>query len=274
MRDRVVDHVEVLDKVKSLALLPDNVHITVDMAALYFEVDVEAVKKTIQRNRDELFDDGAQVLTGSDLARFREEFARDNLSPANLSSKTRSLTLLPRRAVLRLAMLLRDSAVAQSVRTYLLNVEERASVEVRSEAADKAALGEARMRVLRTAEGIVDGEWLALKARLVIAKALDEEPEVDPGDRPLYVPDFLRSKGLKGSEIDSAQSWFGRRAASLYEAEHGEKPGKRLEETTRGAARETYAWRERDRSVFEETWLRWYAAAHPAPPQQLGLMTT
>ena len=47
-----------------------------------------------------------------------------------LSSKTqRSLRLIPRRAILRIGMLLRDSHVAKTVRSYLLNVEEEARVE-------------------------------------------------------------------------------------------------------------------------------------------------
>ena len=112
-----------------------------------------------------------------------------------------------------------------------------------------------------------DAEWLAMKARMVVAKAFDEEPEVDPLDRPLYVPDFLKAKGLKRKQVESEQSWFGRRVASLYEAEHGEKPGKRLEDTTRGSARETYAWTERNRPLFEEAWSRWYSAKYATPTQ-------
>ncbi|MGW4181302.1 phage antirepressor N-terminal domain-containing protein [Streptomyces albidoflavus] len=117
--------------------------------------------------------------------------------------------------------------------------------------------------VLSILSGIVSPDWLETKARLVAARALGEEPEVDPLDVPLYVPDFLKSKGLKRGQINSVQSWFGRRAASLFEAEHGEKPGKRQSDTTSGAVRETYAWTERHRPVFEETWDRYYADQFP-----------
>ncbi|WP_239934220.1 phage antirepressor N-terminal domain-containing protein [Streptomyces sp. CBG31] len=117
--------------------------------------------------------------------------------------------------------------------------------------------------VLSILSGIVSPDWLETKARLVAARALGEEPEVDPLDVPLYVPDFLKSKGLKRGQINSVQSWFGRRAASLFEAEYGEKPGKRQSDTTSGAVRETYAWTERHRPVFEETWDRYYADQFP-----------
>lgn len=122
--------------------------------------------------------------------------------------------------------------------------------------------------VLSILSGIVSSEWLESKGRLIAARALGEEPEVDPLDVPLYVPDFLKAKGLKRKQIESVQSWFGRRAAALYEAEHGEKPGKRQSDLPNGSVRETYAWTERHRPVFEETWDRYYAEQFPI---QLGL---
>ncbi|MFG3488488.1 phage antirepressor N-terminal domain-containing protein [Streptomyces sp. NPDC047972] len=117
--------------------------------------------------------------------------------------------------------------------------------------------------VLSILSGIVAPDWLETKARLVAARALGEEPEVDPLDVPLYVPDFLKGKGLKRKQIDSVQSWFGRRAAALYEAEHGEKPGRRQTDLPNGSVRETYAWTSRHLPVFEETWDRFYAAQYP-----------
>lgn len=121
--------------------------------------------------------------------------------------------------------------------------------------------------VLSILDGIVDAAWLETKARLVAAKALGEEPDVDPLDVPLYVPDFLKVKGLTRKQVESVQSWFGRRAASLYEAAHGEKPGKRQADTTSGAVRETYAWTERHRPLFDETWDRYYADQYPTQMQ-------
>ncbi len=117
--------------------------------------------------------------------------------------------------------------------------------------------------VLSILSGIVDPAWLETKGRMVAARALGEEPEVDPLDVPLYVPDFLKGKGLKRSQIESVQSWFGRRAASLYEAENGEKPGKRQSDLPNGSVRETYAWTARHLPIFEETWLRFYADQFP-----------
>lgn len=260
MRAATVGRTDVLDKVKILTTLPDDLHVTTEMVADYFEVGVETIHSVVRRNREELTENGMATLKAADL----REFEVVNLT----SSKRQALRVFNRRTVLNIAMLLVGSKVAKDIRTYLLNVEELATPEVRSEAAEQVALAEGRMRVLRLAQGIVDDAWLELKTRGLLAKALGEEPEIDPLDVPLYVPDFLKAKGLKRKQIESVQSWFGRRAAALYEAEHGEKPGKRQSDLPNGSVRETYAWTERHRPLFGETWDRYYADQFP---QQLGI---
>ncbi|RAG84902.1 restriction endonuclease [Streptacidiphilus pinicola] len=123
MRARVCERVEVLDKVKALQLLPDGMHVTTALVAEYFEVEFEAIKKIVQRHREELESNGMTVLRGEALVGFE----RDILSLSNKSypqALRSNLTLLNRRAVLNVAMLLRDSDVARRVRVYLLDVEE------------------------------------------------------------------------------------------------------------------------------------------------------
>jgi hypothetical protein len=118
MRGRV----EALTKVKALQLLPDDTHVTTAMVAEYFEVDAEAIKKVTQRNREELESNGMTVLRGEALVGFE----RDILSLSNKSypqALRSNLTLFSRRAVLNVAMLLRDSDVARRVRVYLLDAE-------------------------------------------------------------------------------------------------------------------------------------------------------
>jgi ribosomal 50S subunit-associated protein YjgA (DUF615 family) len=260
MRARTVDRVDVLDKVKALALLPDGVHATTDIVASYYEVDIEAIKSLVKDNRVELSENGMRILVGEELRSFKDL--------CGIESKARSLATYSRRTILNVGQLLRDSAVAKQVRTYLLEVEEQATPQQRSEAVEAIELAEARMRVLKVAAGIVSPDWLETKARLVAARALGEEPEIDPLDVPLYVPDFLKSKGLKRREIESVQSWFGRRAAAIYKARTGEDIGTRQTDLPNGSVRETKAWTEHHRPVFDETWDRYYAAAFPT---QLGL---
>lgn len=116
MRDRLAERIDVLDRVKALALLPDNLNATVEMAASYYEVSRDVIKQAISRNNEELTQDGLKVLDGDELS--------DMKSLGVIPKNTASLTLVPRRALLRIGMLLRDSAVAKQVRTYLLNVEQ------------------------------------------------------------------------------------------------------------------------------------------------------
>ncbi|MEV3675170.1 hypothetical protein ABNB72_17675 [Paenibacillus larvae] len=115
LRESVIDRTEVLDKVKKLSMLPDDVNISVEMAAKYYEVGKETINSVIKVNRNELESDGLKVLTGAELMSLKDM--------AVIGKNTASFTIIPRRAVLRIGMLLRDSQVARSVRDHLLNVE-------------------------------------------------------------------------------------------------------------------------------------------------------
>ncbi|MFE1323504.1 restriction endonuclease [Streptomyces sp. NPDC058741] len=121
LRSSVLERTDVLDKVKTLSLLPDGLHVTTAMVAAYFEVGLEAVKSLVKDHRTELEASGYHLLTGEELRFFK------NLS--GTQSRTRSLALFPRRAVLNVAMLLRDSEVARQVRVYLLDMEHLARTQ-------------------------------------------------------------------------------------------------------------------------------------------------
>ncbi|WP_258382617.1 restriction endonuclease [Streptomyces sp. NTH33] len=115
MRNSVLDRTDVLDRVKALSLLPDGMHVTTAMVAAYFSVTVETVRALVHDHRAELEGSGYRVVTGSELSYFKQL--------SGIQSRTRSLALFSRRAVLNVAMLLRDSEVARQVRVYLLDME-------------------------------------------------------------------------------------------------------------------------------------------------------
>ena len=258
LRTQHVAKVDVLDKVKALTLLPDGIHATTEIVASYYEVTPEAIKKIVQRNREELTENGLHVLRGPEL----REFEGDNLS----LSKVRNLALFTRRTILNVGQLLTDSPIAERVRAYLLDVEELAPAELRDEAIKRAAISRAQVRMLQAAEGLVDRAWLSAKARVILARGLGEEPEIDPLDKPLYVPDYLQEKGITAKrDLASIQSWFGRRVVGLAEAAGVEVPGKRNSELPNGSLRDTIAWAERHRPLFDEVWDRWYAADYDRP---------
>ncbi|MDX2729096.1 MULTISPECIES: hypothetical protein [unclassified Streptomyces] len=109
LRDGVVSRTDVIDKVKTLSLLPDGMHVTTAMVASYFEVTETVIRAMVFDHREELESNGYRVLAGSELSYFKQL--------SGIQSRTASLALFPRRAVLNVAMLLRDSEVARQVRT-------------------------------------------------------------------------------------------------------------------------------------------------------------
>ncbi|WP_234390519.1 restriction endonuclease [Streptomyces sp. MMG1533] len=121
LRDSVLERTEVLDRVKALSLLPDGMHVTTAMVAAYFEVTADAIRQLAKRHRAELEVNGMAVLRGAVLRKFESD--NMSLSLGSHPQARRSLTIYSRRAILNIAMLLRDSAVARQVRTYLLDME-------------------------------------------------------------------------------------------------------------------------------------------------------
>lgn len=154
-RDEFVDRVDVLRKVKQMSLLPDDLHITVQMAANFYEVSTDAIRKIISLHREELEADEIIVLKGQ---AYSEYFARDEISLAKFPGfnhpKARTATLLPRRAVLRIGMLLRDSVVAKQVRQYLLDKEQESK--------------STRMTTIASDEKSDTLHWLAENVKLIL----------------------------------------------------------------------------------------------------------
>ncbi|WP_328969525.1 restriction endonuclease [Streptomyces sp. NBC_00239] len=115
LRTGVLERTEVLDRVKVLTLLPDGLHVTTAMVAAYYQVGIKAVESLVVDHREELEGSGYHVLSGSELTSFKEV--------CQMPSRSRSVAIFSRRAVLNVGMLLRDSEVARQVRTYLLDIE-------------------------------------------------------------------------------------------------------------------------------------------------------
>ncbi len=140
VRDKYISKTEVLERVKDLILLPYKETATTEMVAEYYGVDLETIKKITQRHYEEFTDDGYKVLMGVQL--------RDMKSLCQIKSRARSIAIFPRRAILRVGMLLRDSEVAKQIRTYLLNLEEISSTEQKREARKSLWTSEEEMTIL------------------------------------------------------------------------------------------------------------------------------
>lgn len=149
-RSGMTRHVDVLDKVKTLALAPDGVHATTRDVAAYFEVSESTVHNLVGRHRQELESNGLRVLSGADLQTFTTLNVRvSNAGEQSYPQGQRRLAVYTRRTVLNVAMLLRDSEVARRVRAYLLDVEAGARSAV-------VPGGELEPRVARLESAVAD----------------------------------------------------------------------------------------------------------------------
>lgn len=137
LREELVERVDILERIKQLFLIPNTSFATIKQVAEYYEVEEERIKKIIQRHRDEVLADGMLELNGT---KTREFLYDASLSPHNLKGKfevdglffnNKLNTILPKRAILRIGMLLRGSTLAKEIRTQLLNIESKTTNEVK-----------------------------------------------------------------------------------------------------------------------------------------------
>lgn len=138
MREQYISKVESLDKVKKLLLIPKLECLTIRQLSDYFGVGYEAIKSQYKRNQDEFDEDGVisktpidfKFLNGSDRT-FKNMNQQNGKLLITISDDiklvipNRGIKCFPKRAILRMAMLLQGSEVAKEVRTQLLNITEK-----------------------------------------------------------------------------------------------------------------------------------------------------
>lgn len=138
LREKFISKVEVLDKVKQLILLPNTNFATQEQVAEYYEVPNKTIDTIINRHKNELESDGFKTFKKSEVLKMlnlQSEGLENTIGKSIATLKdgskieipNRGLRLFPRRAILRIGMLLRDSEVAKEIRTYLLNIEENST---------------------------------------------------------------------------------------------------------------------------------------------------
>lgn len=132
MREEYIknDYFDILDKIKAIPYLTKDMVVSVEQVANYYEVTKKAIETIISRNRDELEEDGIVTLKGEELKGLRSDICLlHGEGNKIISNKAQSLTIVTKRAMLRIGMLLTTSCVAKQVRTHLLNCEEEVSQE-------------------------------------------------------------------------------------------------------------------------------------------------
>lgn len=153
IREKCIENIEILSKVKKLFLIPEMEVMTTKMVADYYEVDIETIQKCYQRNKEEIDSDGVVYKTFKD-------FLSGHLVPIKTMKgksifsinenvffeiPSRGILCFSQRAVLRIGMLLRDSKIAKEIRTQLLNTFENSTEEQKTSSIDEEMILQANV---------------------------------------------------------------------------------------------------------------------------------
>ena len=110
--------------------LTKDMVVSVEQVANYYEVTKKAIDTVISRHRDEIEEDGLTVLKGEELKGFKKTLTDiHGEGQLPIGKRTANLTIMTKKAMLRIGMLLTTSPIAKQVRNYLLECEEKTSQE-------------------------------------------------------------------------------------------------------------------------------------------------
>lgn len=145
LREQLAGRVEVLEKVKSLLLIPQTDIATVKQVAEFYEVGEEAIQSLYKDNKNELNEDGVILKSYRDFLNVPEGQLKTGRGKSTLTYNNGEVLIIPnrglrvfsRRSILRVGMLLRDSEIAKEVRSQLLNIEEKTSNEIKTHDVDE-----------------------------------------------------------------------------------------------------------------------------------------
>lgn len=182
-------------------------------------------------------------------------------------TQSREVTAVTPRTLMMLLATIDENRVAEDVRPLLIAYQSEVADVIEAYFRDGAAVNpraddlskvEQIMRIMQAAKGLIDPGHLEAKARIVLARAIGERPEIPEQSRPLYAEDYLYAKGLDRETVKRVRSTFGRRVSAAYKAEHGEAANY-AEAEVAGRVRRIKAYTEADRDIFDQVWSEHYA---------------
>ena len=130
-RKENLNHIEVLEQVGTLLSLPNTELYTTEMVAEYFnDVIYKTLESCITYNKQELEENGYRVYTKENLLtlNFNVKTKRGGFNildeNGNVvgSGSNKGIALFTKRAILNVAMLLRDSDIAKEIRNRILDI--------------------------------------------------------------------------------------------------------------------------------------------------------
>lgn len=117
----------------------------------------------------------------------------------------------------------------------------------------------AQMELCQAAQGLIHPDHLEAKARVILARGMGENAELDASTRPLYTADFLKGKNLSAKRTKSVAGVFGKRCKAAYIERHGSEPRRYPLTLSNGQTRDVIAYTEADRPLLEQVWSDYYA---------------
>lgn len=135
LRNEAVENssADFLDKIKAVQYLTDDMVMSVDQVASYYDTSNKTISTIISRNRDEFESDSMVVLKGQALKDFKDKLGISSIENTPMSLEfTSALTILTKRSLLRVGLIMTNNAMATKIRNYLLNLEEVSTKEQKS----------------------------------------------------------------------------------------------------------------------------------------------
>lgn len=182
LRDENLERIDVLDRIGALALMPNTELSVLTQVADFYKVPRQAISSLVNDHREELVAAGMHNLTGYELANSCKDKAivlrkKGCMIIADVNVAYTSNLVLPKRAILLVGMLLRDSEVSKQVRTYLLDVHQIAE-EVAPGVIDIAVgiMQDERELKADLAEAILNGD--VISATSLLGRIKNQEADV------------------------------------------------------------------------------------------------
>lgn len=129
LRERHMERIDILEKVGNLLLLNELEMATTEMVAKFYEEEVGTIKMCVKNHRDEIESDGYKVWKKNDFNESKIDLLSSTktnftikLGEEGFTISNRGLALFPKRAILRIGMLLQKSDVAKELRSRLLDI--------------------------------------------------------------------------------------------------------------------------------------------------------
>jgi prophage antirepressor-like protein len=85
---------------------------------------------------------------------------------------------------------------------------------------------QAEVVVIFAKAGVLPEAYATATAKIIVARAMGERPELESSETPLYAATFLAEKGHKPKTVSKFQSGFGSRVSNRYFKIHGRRPEK------------------------------------------------